>query len=407
MLTEISVWTMYFFSLYFIIFWFLVFLDKGVRERDPKLKKYPSVTIAIPAYNEGKNIEKTINSVLNLNYPKEKLKLIIVNDGSKDNTKQIVEKIIKNNKQFNILLINQQNQGKGSALNNALKNTSSEFFVTLDADSFVKKSALQILIPHFEKNVAAVLPIIKINDNKSFMERIQSYEYPINFFYKKVMSHLNCIHVTPGPFSVYKTEIIKKINGFDENNLTEDMELALRLQKNNYSIIQILSTEVLTIAPKTFKEFYKQRNRWYKGTIFNLIKYKEMLFNPKYGELGIFFLPMVLLAAITAVSLSVYLTYTLILRPILKWFYDMHFINFNLIPLINKTISSFTPLDINFMNLFFAIIIFAIAILWLIISFKYTKEKIKSPVIFYLFLYPSIMSIIWLGVLFDIIREKS
>src|SRR3989344_7883436 len=188
MLTEISVWTMYFFSLYFIIFWFLVFLDKGVKERDLKLKKYPSVTIAIPSYNEGKNIEKTINSVLNLNYPKEKLKLIIVNDGSKDNTKQIVEKIIRNNKQSNILLINQPNQGKGSALNNALKNTNSEFFVTLDADSFVKENALQKLIPHFEKNVAAVLPIIKINDNKSFIEKIQSYEYPINFFYKKIMA---------------------------------------------------------------------------------------------------------------------------------------------------------------------------------------------------------------------------
>ncbi|MEW6063345.1 MAG: glycosyltransferase [Nanoarchaeota archaeon] len=406
MFTTFSIWIMYFFSLYFVLFWFLVFLDKGVKEKSNKLKNFPSVTVAIPVYNGQEAIAKTINSVLNLNYPKEKLQLIIVNDGSKDNTKKIVEKIIKKHKKSNILLINQQNQGKGAALNTALKNTKSKFFVSLDADSFVREDALQKLIPCFKnEKTAAVLPLVKLDNRKSIIEKIQSCEYLINFFYKRVMSNMDCIHVAPGPFSVYKTEIIKKLKGFDENNLTEDMEITLRLQKHHYQITQILSAEILTIAPKTFKEFYKQRNRWYKGTIFNMIKYKEMLFNPKYGELGVFFLPTVLLSAIFSV-LSVYLLYTLIFRPLFNWLYDISFIHFNLIPIINNGLSSFTFLDINLSNLFFAVTIFALVIIWLVFSYKHTNEKVKTYTAFYIFLYPSIMAIIWLGVLFDLIRGK-
>ncbi len=100
-------WIVSFITLYISIVW-LSFLYLNEFETKSKIKKYLSVTIAVPAYNEEKGIEKTINSILALDYPKDKLKIIVINDGSKDNTRKIVESMIKKNKGKNIQLINKK-----------------------------------------------------------------------------------------------------------------------------------------------------------------------------------------------------------------------------------------------------------------------------------------------------------
>ena len=141
----------YFISLYLVIFWLLTLYEKGIRLAPRKLKKFPFVTICVPAYNEESNIKETIQSVIDLDYPRNKIEIIVVNDGSKDNTKKVVEKLIRENKDTNITLINQKNQGKGAAMNNAIRRAKGEFFVPLDADSIVQKEALKVLLPHFYK----------------------------------------------------------------------------------------------------------------------------------------------------------------------------------------------------------------------------------------------------------------
>jgi len=144
----------------------------------------------------------------------------------------------------------------------------------LDADSYVSKDALHKILPEFTNdNIAAVLPLLKVRNPKNFLQKMQWLEYIVNMFYKELMSKLDCVHVSPGPFSVYKKSILMKIGGFDENNLTEDLEITLRLQKYNYRIVQLLNTDVHTIAPETFKELYKQRNRWFKGAVLNAVAY--------------------------------------------------------------------------------------------------------------------------------------
>jgi len=83
-----------------------------------------------------------------------------------------------------------------------------EFFAGLDADSFVREDALKKLLPYFtEEDIAAVLPLIKIRNPRNVLQRLQWYEFIVNMFYKKIASLINCIHVTPGPFSVYRTEL--------------------------------------------------------------------------------------------------------------------------------------------------------------------------------------------------------
>lgn len=408
---KIVILTAYFISLFFIIFWLLVFFDKGVDDKKKPLKKFPFVSICIPAYNEEKNISETLDSVLNLDYPKNKMEIIVVNDGSSDNTEDIVKKAIKDSK-GRIKLLNQENGGKAVAMNHGLQIAKGEFFVSLDADSTVSPNALKNLLPYFEtESTAAVLPLIRVKSKKTILQKLQYCEYIINFFYKRLMSNLNCIHVTPGPFSVYRKKIIKKMGGFDEKNLVEDLEMALRLQKRNYNIRQILSTDIETNAPSTFASFYKQRNRWYKGSLLNLAnnKYKCMLLNPKYGDLGMFQLPMIFVSAALSVTLFFILVWIMLLRPFLQRIYSLSFIQFDFMPLFRKSISEIKIIDINMAPLFYGLVMFAMAVIFMLLAFKYTgksvKQNFKSLLIYFL-IYPTLIGVIWIGIALDLLTGK-
>lgn len=409
--TDIIVWFAYLFFLYFVIFWLLVYLGYDVTENLRKRKDHPFLTIAIPAYNEEESIEKTLDSVLRLDYPKDRYEVIVVNDGSKDRTRKIVEGIFSQNRGFNLILINQENQGKGAAMNSAIKKARGEYFITLDADSFVKKDAVGKLIGFFDEKTAAVLPVIKISNEDGFWNKLQYCEYLINFFLKKLYGSLDCIHVTPGPFSVYKTNILRRLGGFDENNLTEDQEMAMRLQKHNYKIKQVWTTDVLTNIPRNFKEFYKQRNRWYKGTVYNLIKYKDIMFNKSYGEYGLFFLPSILIVALVSILYSFYMIYNYIIHPLLDKLYAYSFINYDIPLMIETGLRRFNFLDFNYSFLFFGITIITLTMTWVILSHKHTKERFvrKNALIssvLYLTIYPPIIALIWAGVFVDLIRRK-
>src|SRR3989344_2460356 len=131
-LVNIIIWSVYVISLFFAIFWFLVFIDKGVpAEARKKLKSLPKVSIAIPVYNREKSVALTIDSALSLNYPKEKLEIIVVNHGSSDKSREIIEKY---REKVKIVSISRKaGERKGRPMNIALNMASGEFFVCLDA----------------------------------------------------------------------------------------------------------------------------------------------------------------------------------------------------------------------------------------------------------------------------------
>lgn len=400
----------YFISLYLVIFWLLTLYEKGIRLAPRKLKKFPFVTVCVPAYNEESNIKETIQSVIDLDYPKGKIEILVVNDGSKDNTKKVVEKLIRENKNKNITLINQKNQGKGAAMNNALRRAKGEFFVPLDADSIVNKEALQVLLPHFyKKNIAAVLPVIEVQYKSTLMRQIQHCEYLINFYYKRVMSRLNCVHVTPGPFSVYRREVLVGLGGFDEKNLVEDLEIAIRIQKANFEIVQTLETSILTKAPGTFLEFYRQRNRWYKGSLLNVFKYRKLVFNRSYGDFGVLQMPMVFISAFVSVTLFLIVVFWKLLNPLITKIYDLSHIQFDFMPLFIKGMKNYTILNLNFGPMFYGFVILFLGSIFLVLAHHRAGEKIrhnKKPIFFYIILYPFMIGVIWTGVIFDLIRGK-
>lgn len=407
---KVVLWTAYLISLYFAIFWFMVLMDKETKIKTRRLKKFPFVSVVIPAYNEERNIITTLTSLTKLTYPKNKLEIIVVNDGSTDNTKNLVNEFIAENKALDIKIINKKNDGKGSALNKGLSISKGEFFVCLDADSIVTKDSLGKILPHFtDDNIAVVLPLLKVDKPKNLWQRMQWLEYIVNMFYKKLMSNLNCVHVAPGPFSVYRTNILKKVGGFDENNLTEDLEITLRLQNKNYRIVQLLDAEVFTIAPKTFKELYKQRNRWYKGSVINAFKYRHMMFNRKYGDFGFIQMPTIIISGLIAIVLVSSLFYYG-LKPYVKAFYHSIFIDFDFYTLLKTFQLDFNLLDLNYTAIFVAIVMLAISIVILRKSHAETNEILNrhgiASLVSYLFFYFLVIGFIWVGIVLDFAFKK-
>lgn len=408
--TTILLWTTYFLSLYFAVFWLLVFLITRDDKTEKKLTRMPFVTITIPAYNEQDSLAGTVASVLALEYPNENYELLIVDDGSTDKTASIAQRLIEQNTNYNIRLLSQQNQGKGAGLNNALRQAKGEFFVCLDADSFVAPHALQKMLPYFtEKRVAAVLPALKVHNPKNTIEKLQWYEYIINMFYKELMGKLDCVHVTPGPFSIYRTEILREIGYFDENNITEDLEIALRLQSHNYTIVQLMDPEVLTISPNNVKELYKQRNRWFKGATLNFLRYKKMLFNKQYGDFGFIQMPTVLCSGIIALTLFCTAVYYG-LKPYIQNIYYLTFVQFDFLPFLTHFQFNFSLMDLNYITIFVATTMLLITLYIMRKSEVRTNERLLKygflTITIYMLFYFLFLGAVWVGVFYDIIRRK-
>ncbi len=281
-----------FFGLFVAIFFLLTFFENKQHLKSPKPKRFPLVSIIIPAYNEEKTIAKTIKSVLALNYPRDKLDIIVIDDGSKDATAEIAMEFEK----FGVRVFRKKNGGKASALNLGLKKAKGSLVAGLDADSFASRNALKNMIGYFENSeVMAVTPTLKVYKPSTVLQRLQGVEYLFGVFLRKVFSYLGSIHVTPGPFTVYRKRFFNKYGYYDEKNITEDIEVALRIQSKNYAIENSIHSEVFTVAPTSLRGLLKQRIRWYTGFMENVYNYRG-LFNTKHGNLAIFILPSALLS---------------------------------------------------------------------------------------------------------------
>ncbi len=403
----------YFLLLFLSIFWLLVLFAPEEKKKTKKIFRSPFFTAIVPAYNEEKSIQGTLQSLVNLEYPAEKMEIIVVNDGSTDQTKEIVEQFIQEHPSRNIILLNQENKGKANAMNKGLAIAKGEFFACLDADSFVAANALQAMLPLFEENkdVAAVCPLLKVRNPQNILQKVQWYEYVINMFYKFLNSKIDCIHVTPGPFSVYKTKIITGLGGYDETTITEDLELAIRLQKHHYKIVQTFDAMVETVAPTTWKKLFRQRIRWYKGSVDNSIRYKNLIFNKKYGDFGIMRMPTIIISGIIALILTGTLLQALA-REAFRGLIYLKNINFDVITLIKNFSFEFNLLSLPFSRLFIAATLMGISFFIMIYSYKIIKEKITNhgktfvSLVTYLFIYGFFITAVWFYIAFMLISRK-
>ena len=275
--------------------WFLLltFENKSKLHEKKRPKMLPKVSILIPAYNEAKTIGKTLKSVLRLDYPKHKLDVIEIDNGSTEATAEMVKKAMKTFKKFDkkLKLIRLKRPGKARALNAGLAHTKGELIGILDADTIVTKSCLKNMVGFFEdENIGAVTNHVHIDNPKGILGVMQNIEYIFSAFSKKLLSFINALYVTPGTLSLIRKDIIKEIK-FSDDTLTEDMDIALCILKKKLKIANCLNAIAYTAIPKTLGELAKQRIRWYRGFIENTIKHSDVLFNKAHPHLGFFVLP--------------------------------------------------------------------------------------------------------------------
>ncbi len=276
----------YFFLFYSIFYLLTFFSNKRLFFKDPKARKRPSVSIIIPAYNEEKNIAKAIKSILGQNYPKNKLRVIVVDDGSADRTVEIASKF-KNVK----VIIKKHGGFKAAALNKGLEHTTTNLVGFMDADSYLTKNSILNMISYLEnKDVGAVMGTVRVSKPKNILQKAQHIEYLLFTITKRVFHFIDGNFITPA-FAIYRTSELKSLGGFEENNPSEDIEIALRYIKNGYKIRNSFNGIVYTETPHTIKGLAKQRIRWLRGFFSNTKKYSDIIFNSKYGELGSFTLP--------------------------------------------------------------------------------------------------------------------
>ncbi len=282
-----------FFAIYVQIFFLVTFFEHrkkiNIRVKKLILKNYPTVTIIVPCYNEEKDICLTIDSLINLNYPRGKLSIFVVDDGSKDNTWNVLQKYNSNKL---VRLFKKENGGKHTALNLGIKESTSEFVGCLDSDSSVHPEALKRIVTFFDnKEVMAVAPSILVREPKNIIQYAQRAEFDMAHYTKKMLAFLKGIHVTPGPFSIFRKEVFEKIGPYHKAHNTEDQEIALRMHKNGFLIDHCPDAYVYAGSPDTIPKLYKQRVRWIYGFIKNALDYKEFFLRPKYGTIGMFTIP--------------------------------------------------------------------------------------------------------------------
>lgn len=330
-------------AIYFEAFMLLTFLSAPAKERRDRQAsdRSPVVAMIVPCWNEERTIGGTVESLLALEYPPEKLKIVLVNDGSTDNTKTVMDSY-RGHPQ--ITVIHKENGGKHTALNAGIEAaTDAELVGCLDADSFVEASALREIVSCFDDHkVGAATSAMSVHEPKNLLESMQNAEYIMGIALRHVLSAVNGIYVTPGPFSLYRRDLVMELGGFRRGHNTEDMEMALRIQRAGYEIDNAPRARVFTKVPRTVPKLVKQRVRWTTGFLKNVsMEYRDMVGNPKFGTLGLLVLPLgfaaiaggVLLFLLALgmtlftliqkvfVSYGVPLSYTLSPRYTVEWFY--------------------------------------------------------------------------------------
>lgn len=316
----------------------------------------PSITLLVPAYNEEVTIVESLNSLLRLEYPR--YEIVITNDGSKDNTVEVLKKafdfrqseidyfaqlptqtvrglyearVPAGSKAQRLVLIDKQNGGKSDALNAAINAAKGDYVCSMDADSLLVPDALiQLVIPILEDvntTMAVggqVVPsngcevkegkLLRTGIPKTWIARFQLVEYIRSFTQgRTALSRINSVLILSGVCALFQRELLLRVGGFLTTHMTnrigieyvgasqetvcEDMEIVVRLHRyvldtgQKGRVVFLPSPIAWTEVPEEYTSLGKQRGRWYRGLWENVFFHSDILFRPRYKQIGMFSMP--------------------------------------------------------------------------------------------------------------------
>jgi cellulose synthase/poly-beta-1,6-N-acetylglucosamine synthase-like glycosyltransferase len=305
--------------------------DRDVLMRSPLA---PPISILAPAHNEAASVIESARAMLTLNYPD--YEVVIINDGSKDETLQVlvdefhlykssrvptgglttkaVRAIYESRDPIRLVVIDKENGGKADALNVGLNYARTPLVAAVDSDSLLEPDALFPAVKPFmdDPRVVAVGGMVRAANGcqieagqitrmtapPAFIALLQSMEYLRAFLGARIgLSFVNALLIISGAFGVFRRDLVVDVGGFLANTIGEDMELVVRLhhrlraEGRDYRIPFVPQPVCWTEVPESWKVLQRQRNRWQRGAMDSLWLHRRILFNRKFGSVGLFAVP--------------------------------------------------------------------------------------------------------------------
>jgi biofilm PGA synthesis N-glycosyltransferase PgaC len=260
-------------------------------KKSKKRAYLPTVTVVVPAHNEEKTIERALWSLYESDYPARKLEVIVVNDGSTDNTKKVVQSFQHAHlDRATFRLVTQVNKGKAAALNHAIKDLAhGKLIMCLDADSYLAPASLRHAVAHFrDRRVTAVSSNVNIIKDGSLLSLVQRIEYIICYQMKKGQALLNVEYIVGGIGSMFRKSVLEKVSYYDTNTMTEDIDLTMKIilkKSKNQRIAYAADSITYTEAAHTLKELMNQRFRWKYGRSQTFLKNSKLFFSRHPNQL--------------------------------------------------------------------------------------------------------------------------
>jgi len=295
----------------------------------------PPVALIVPAFNEEGGIVQTVMSLLDLNYPEKEI--IVIDDGSTDNTlrnliaafglmpmsfvyrPQLPAKppmAFYHNRQYpQLTVVSKENGGKPDAVNLGINMARSPYFCTVDADSIIERDALlRLIAPIFHSTVNTIVSggIVRISNGctivngrvlniglpPTYLERCQIVEYLRTFLFgRPAWSFMNATFITSGAFCLLHRETVVLAGGYSRDTVTEDIDIIatlheyMRKKKWKYRMVFTTDPVCWTESPTKLAMLARQRRRWQMGLLQTAVKHDHMIFNPRYGMLGMLSMP--------------------------------------------------------------------------------------------------------------------
>lgn len=282
------------------------------------------VSVIIPAWNEEVGILKTIKSVLLNGY--DNIQVVVVNDGSTDQSDTIVKNFIQNLQEKHPKLAQkitykyQPNGGKGVALNTGIYLADGDIILTVDADSMLKKGAIKKLTTYYlDPQIMAVVGNVKVTNTQTVIGLLQHLEYHFGFYNKRAHSLLGAEYIFGGACASFRADVFRTIGVFDTENKTEDIEMSMRTRFNGMQSTYAEDVICYTEGASDIIGLIKQRVRWKKGRIDTFIKYRSLFFSTEENHnffLAFFILPYSVLTEIQLllepVAIAILVTYTIV-----------------------------------------------------------------------------------------------
>lgn len=245
---------------------------------------YPFVSIIVPAFNEEKVIQSSIRSLLDQNY--SNYEIVIVNDGSTDNTREEAEKLVGYQKgrysDIKVSLINRPNGGKARALNAGIRFSRGEIILCMDGDSQLTPDTIRVGVRHFSNpEIGAIAGNVKVLNRGKLFTNLQALEYieGLNMA-RSAQSFIKLVNIIPGPIGLFRKRAVEEAGLYSSDTFAEDADLTLKILSNGWRIYYEPNSVSYTEAPAELQQLLKQRYRWTRGIIQSIRKHKNLMVNP-------------------------------------------------------------------------------------------------------------------------------